>query len=57
VCSGRSFDGANLVTKPHARAANKINNWSEEFTIVPATIANMQQIIIKRVPFGSVRDL
>jgi len=28
-----------------------------EFTVVPAAMANMQDTIIKRVPFGSVRDV
>ena len=31
--------------------------WRGEFTIVPATMANMQDVILKRVAFGSVRDL
>jgi hypothetical protein len=34
-----------------------INNRYGEFTMVPASMANMQSTIIKRVPFGSVRDL
>jgi hypothetical protein len=28
----------------------------EEFTVIPAAMADMQQVIIERVPFGSVRD-
>lgn len=51
------FDGTRLDTKSLARAADKINNRYGEFTLVPATMANMEHIIIKRVPFGSVRDI
>jgi DNA polymerase-4 len=51
------FDGTRLDTKSLARAADKINDRYGEFTVVPAKMANMQQVIIKRVPFGSVRDI
>jgi len=51
------FDGTRLDTKSLARASDKINDRYGEFTVVPATMANMQDIIIKRVPFGSVRDI
>lgn len=51
------FDGTRLDTRSLARAADKINDRYGEFTVVPATMANMEQIIIKRVPFGSVRDV
>ena len=51
------FDGTRLDTRSLARAADKINDRYGEFTVVPATMANMGQIIIKRVPFGSVRDV
>lgn len=51
------FDGTRLDTKSLARAADAINDRYGEFTITPATMANMQHIIIKRVPFGSVRDI
>lgn len=51
------FDGTRLDTKSLARAADKINDRYGEYTLVPATMANMQNIIIKRVPFGSVRDI
>ncbi len=40
-----------------AKAADKINDIYGDYTIVPAIMANMQDVIIKRVPFGSVRDL
>lgn len=51
------FDGTRLDTHSLARASDKINDKYGEFTVVPATMANMEQVIIKRVPFGSVRDV
>lgn len=51
------FDGTRLDTKSLARAADKISDRYGEFTVVPAQMANMEHIIIKRVPFGSVRDI
>lgn len=51
------FDGTRLDTRSLARAADKINDRYGEFTVVPASMANMKDIIIKRVPFGSVRDI
>lgn len=51
------FDGTRLDTKSLARAADIINDRYGEFTLVPAKMANMKHIIIKRVPFGSVRDI
>lgn len=51
------FDGTRFDTKSLARAADKINDKFGEFTLVPAKMANMEHVIIKRVPFGSVRDI
>lgn len=51
------FDGTRLDTKSLARAADLINDKYGEFTLVPATMANMQDVILKRVAFGSVREL
>jgi len=51
------FDGTRLDTRSLAVASDKINDRYGEFTVVPAAMANMQDVIIKRVPFGSVRDL
>jgi hypothetical protein len=51
------FDGSRLDAKSLARASDEINNRYGEFTVVPATMANMQDVIIKRAPFGSVRDV
>jgi DNA polymerase-4 len=51
------FDDTRLDTRSLARAADIVNDRYGEFTLVPATMANMQDIILKRVAFGSVRDL
>lgn len=51
------FDGTRLDTKSLARASDKINDRYGEFTLTPAQMANMAHVIIKRVPFGSVRDI
>lgn len=51
------FDGTRLDTRSLARASDKINDRYGEFTVIPAQMANMQHVIIKRVPFGSVRDI
>ncbi len=51
------FDGTRLDTKALAIASDMINDRYGEFTVTPATMANMHDVIIKRVPFGSVRDI
>ncbi len=51
------FDGTRLDTRSLAYASDKINDRYGEFTLIPAQMANMQDTIIKRVPFGSVRDI
>lgn len=51
------FDGTRLDTHSLARAADAINDRYGEFTLTPAAMANMQNTIVKRVPFGSVRDI
>lgn len=51
------FDGTKLDTRSLAIAADAANDRYGEFTLVPASMAGMDKIIIKRVPFGSVRDL
>ena len=51
------FDDSRLDTKSLARAADIVNDRYGEFTIVPASMANMQDVIIKRVAFGSTNDL
>ncbi len=51
------FDGTRLDNRSLARAADKINDRYGEYTVVPATMSGMDDVIIKRVPFGSVRDI
>jgi DNA polymerase IV len=51
------FDNTRLDTRSLARAADIVNDKYGEFTIVPATMANMQDVIIKRVAFGNIKDL
>ncbi len=51
------FDGTRLDTRSLAIASDSINNRYGEYTLVPALMANMNDVIIKRVPFGSVRDI
>lgn len=51
------FDDTRLDSRSLARAADLVNDRYGEFTVVPAVMANMQDIILKRVAFGSVRDL
>jgi len=48
------FDHTHLDSRSLAEAADAINDQYGEFTVIPALMANMQDIIIKRVAFGSV---
>lgn len=51
------FDDTRLDSTSLAKAADLVNDRYGEFTVVPAIMANMQDTILKRVAFGSVRDL
>lgn len=51
------FDETRFDSRALAQATDAMNNRYGEFTVVPATMANMENVIIKRVPFGSVRDV
>lgn len=51
------FDDTRLDRRSLAVAADEVNDRYGEFTLVPALMANMQDTILKRVPFGSVRDM
>ena len=51
------FDDTRLDSRSLARAADEVNDRYGEFTVVPAIMANMQDVILKRVAFGSVKDL
>ncbi len=50
------FSGTKYDLKSLARASDIVNNRYGEFTLVPALMANMQDIILKRVAFGKVND-
>ena len=50
------FDDTRLDARSLAYAADMINDRYGEFTLVPALMANMQDVILKRVAFGSVKD-
>ena len=48
------FDDSRLDNRSLAVAADVVNDRYGEFTLVPALMANMQDVILKRVAFGSV---
>lgn len=50
------FSGTRYDQKSIAKASDIINNRYGEFTLIPALMANMQNIILKRVAFGRVND-
>ncbi len=51
------FDDTRLDTTSLAEASDLVNDKFGEFTLVPAIMANMQETILKRVAFGSIREL
>lgn len=51
------FEETRLDTKSLTLAADAVSDRYGEFTMVPATMANMQDVILKRVAFGSAREL
>ena len=51
------FDGTRLDNRSLAQAMDTINDRYGEYTITPASMTNMEDTIIKRVPFGSARDI
>jgi len=51
------FDGTRIDTRAVAKAADEINDRYGEFTVVPAIMANMDEIILDRIAFGNVKDL
>ncbi|HUD03504.1 MAG TPA: hypothetical protein VMR51_01835 [Patescibacteria group bacterium] len=50
------FSGSRLDKKALARAADIVNDKYGEFTLVPATMAGMQDIILDRIAFGSIKN-
>lgn len=51
------FDDSRLDTRALAKAADLVNDRYGEFTLVPALMANMQDVILKRVAFGNTGEL
>jgi len=51
------FDDSRLDSRALARASDLVNDKYGEFSLVPARMANMQDVILKRVAFGGVKDL
>ena len=51
------FDDSRLDTRSLAEASDIVNDRYGEFTLVPALMANMQDTILKRVAFGSIKEL
>ena len=51
------FDDTRLDSRSLAYASDLINDKFGEFTLVPATMANMQDVILKRVAWGNIKDL
>ncbi len=51
------FDDTRLDTRSLANASDLVNDKFGGFTLVPAVMANMQDTVLKRVAFGSVKDL
>ncbi|HEX4774947.1 MAG TPA: hypothetical protein VH234_05520 [Candidatus Saccharimonadales bacterium] len=51
------FDNSRLDNRSLAKAADNVNDRYGEFTVVPAVMANMDDIILRRVAFGSIKDI
>lgn len=51
------FDDTRLDRRSLAVASDLVNDRYGEFTLIPALMSNMENTILKRVPFGSVRDM
>ena len=51
------FDDSRLDSRSLAVAADLVNDKYGEFSVVPAIMANMQDVILKRVAFGGIKDL
>lgn len=48
------FDDTRLDSRSLAIAADEVNDKFGEFTLTPAVMANMQDVILKRVAFGGI---
>lgn len=50
------FDNTRMDKRSLANAVDKLNNKYGEFTVIPAVMANMDNTILDRIAFGSVRN-
>jgi len=51
------FDGSRIDKKALAKATDEVNDRYGEFTLVPAIMASMDDIILDRIAFGNVKEL
>lgn len=51
------FAGSHIDKRALSKAADEVNDKYGEFTLVPALMANMEDLILDRIAFGSVRDI
>ena len=51
------FDGSRMDTRSLSRAADEVNDTYGEFTVIPAIMAGMDDIILDRIAFGNVKEL
>ena len=51
------FDDSRLDNRSLAKAADIVNDRYGEFTVIPAVMANMQEVILKRVAFGNINEV
>jgi hypothetical protein len=51
-----NFGGTRLDQKLLTDAQDVINNRYGEFTVMPAIMAGMEDLILERIAFGSVKD-
>jgi hypothetical protein len=51
------FGGTRMDGKALSDACDAINDRYGDYTLVSATMANMEDLILDRIAFGSVKDL
>jgi DNA polymerase IV len=51
------FDGGRMDKRALAKAADKVNDRYGEFTVFPAIMASMDDIILDRIAFGNIKDM
>lgn len=50
------FDGTRIDKKSLARAVDSVNDRYGEFSVIPALMANMDDKILDRIAFGSIKE-